>query len=60
MLPHVDVPQNPVQAYFTLSLKTLGYSTLRANMLSVTPAFLQIILMLGISYSSDYFNERSW
>ncbi|KAI5450560.1 hypothetical protein NCC49_003015 [Naganishia albida] len=54
------IPQNPVQAYLNLSLKRMGYTTFQSNMLGIPSAVLQIITMLLLSYSSDYFRERTW
>jgi hypothetical protein len=54
------IPANPVQAYLTLTLRRLGFSSFDSNMLTVPSAVLQIITMLALAYSSDYFNERSF
>ncbi|KAH8898923.1 major facilitator superfamily transporter [Thozetella sp. PMI_491] len=54
------IPASPVQAYLTLSLKRLGFSTFNSNMLTIPSAALQIITMLALAYSSDYFNERTF
>ena len=54
------IPQNPVQAYLSLTLKRIGFSTFDSNMLSIPSAVLQIILMLALSRSSEYFGERSF
>lgn len=53
------IPQNPIQGYLTLSLRRLGFSTFDSNMLSIPSAALQIVTMLGLSWSSSYFNERT-
>ncbi|KAF2640829.1 MFS general substrate transporter, partial [Massarina eburnea CBS 473.64] len=53
------IPASPVQGYLTLTLKRLGFSTFNSNMLTVPSAVLQIITMLALAYSSDYFNERT-
>lgn len=53
------IPATPVQAYLTLTLKRIGFTTFNSNMLTVPSAVLQIITMLAIAYSSDYFNERT-
>ncbi|KAF9883383.1 hypothetical protein FE257_003550 [Aspergillus nanangensis] len=53
------IPQNPVQAYLSLTLKRLGFSTFDSNMLSIPSAALQIVLMLGLAKSSEYFGERT-
>jgi hypothetical protein len=54
------IPQNPVQAYLSLTLKRIGYSTFDSNMLSIPSAALQIILMLALAKSSEYFGERTF
>lgn len=54
------IPATPVQAYLTLTIKRLGFTTLAANMLTAPSAVLQIITMLALSFSSDYFNERTF
>ncbi|CAJ2509734.1 Uu.00g056340.m01.CDS01 [Anthostomella pinea] len=54
------IPATPVQAYLSLTLKHFGFSTLASNMLTAPSAGLQIITMLALAYSSEYFNERAW
>jgi hypothetical protein len=54
------IPASPVQGYLTLTLKRLGFSTFNSNMLTIPSAALQIITMLALAYSSDYFNERTF
>ncbi|KAK6812497.1 hypothetical protein RU639_011745 [Aspergillus parasiticus] len=54
------IPQSPVQSYLSLTLKRIGFSTFDSNMLSIPSAVLQIILMLALSKSSEYFGERSF
>jgi hypothetical protein len=54
------IPASPVQGYLTLTLKRLGFKTFDSNMLTVPSAVLQIVTMLGLAYSSDYFNERAF
>ena len=54
------IPATPVQAYLSLTLKRLGFSTFDSNMLSIPSAVLQIILMLILARSSEYFGERTW
>lgn len=54
------IPATPVQSYLSLTLRRLGYSTFDSNMLSIPSAVLQIILMLLLAYSSEFFNERTW
>ncbi|KAK7424700.1 hypothetical protein QQX98_000277 [Neonectria punicea] len=55
------IPATPVTAYLTLTLKRVGnFSTLASNLLTAPSAALQIITMLALAYSSEYFNERSF
>ncbi|KAL4801195.1 major facilitator superfamily domain-containing protein [Aspergillus unguis] len=54
------IPQSPVQGYLSLTLKRLGFTTFESNMLSIPSAALQIILMLILSKSSEYFGERTF
>ena len=54
------IPATPVQAYLSLTLKRIGFSTFNANLLSIPSAVLQIILMLILAYSSEYFGERTF
>lgn len=54
------IPATPVQSYLSLTLRRIGYSTFDSNMLSIPSAVLQIILMLLLAYSSEFFNERTW
>ena len=54
------IPATPVQAYLSLTLKRLGFSTFDSNMLSIPSAVLQIILMLALAHSSEYWNERTF
>jgi ABC-type glycerol-3-phosphate transport system permease component len=54
------IPATPVQAYLSLTLKRIGFSTFNSNLLSIPSAVLQIILMLMLAYSSEYFGERTF
>ncbi|KAI9870921.1 MAG: hypothetical protein M1830_003631, partial [Pleopsidium flavum] len=54
------IPATPVQGYLSLTLKRIGFSTFDSNMLSIPSAVLQIILMLLLAKSSEYFGERVW
>lgn len=54
------IPATPVSGYLTLTLRRLGYSTFDSNMLTIPAAVLQIITMLTLCHSSDYFNERTF
>lgn len=54
------IPATPVQGYLSLTLRNLGFSTFDSNMLSIPSAVLQIILMLILAKSSEYFQERTF
>lgn len=53
------IPATPVQGYLSLTLRRLGFTVFEANMLSIPSAALQIVLMLALAKSSEYFNERA-
>ncbi|KEF56225.1 uncharacterized protein A1O9_07806 [Exophiala aquamarina CBS 119918] len=53
------IPATPVQGYLSLTLKRIGFSTFDSNMLSIPSAALQVILMLALAKSSEYFEERT-
>ncbi|CAD6441390.1 0507edf3-df38-4c38-8c09-2cc7e636c6ff [Sclerotinia trifoliorum] len=54
------IPATPVQSYITLTLRRLGYTTFDSNMLTIPSAALQVITMLVLAYSSDFFDERTF
>ena len=54
------IPATPVQSYLSLTLKKIGFSTFDSNVLSIPSAVLQIILMLLLARSSEFFGERTW
>lgn len=54
------IPQAPVQAYLSLTLKRIGFTTFEANMLLIPSAALGIVLMLALSKSSEHFGERTF
>lgn len=54
------IPATPVQAYLTLTLKRIGFTTFSANMLTAPSAGVQIVTMLALAYSSNHFNERAF
>ncbi|RSH92087.1 hypothetical protein EHS25_008499 [Saitozyma podzolica] len=47
-----------VQAYFTLSLKNLGYSTFQTNLLTIPSYVLFIIMNLSLAFTSKRVKER--
>lgn len=54
------IPATPVQGYLSLTLKRLGFSTFNSNLLTIPSAVIQIITMIALSYSSEFFNERTF
>lgn len=55
------IPATPVQAYLTLTLRRVGnFTTLQSNLLTAPSAALQIVTMLALAYSSEYFNEKAF
>lgn len=54
------IPASPVQGYLTLTLKRLGFTTFNSNMLTIPSAVIQIITMLLLAYSSEFFDERAF
>ncbi|KAI4594317.1 hypothetical protein KJ359_008340 [Pestalotiopsis sp. 9143b] len=54
------IPATPIQAYLTLTLKRIGFTTFASNMLTAPSAGLQIITMLALAWSSNHFNERAF
>ena len=54
------IPATPVQGYLSLTLRNLGFSTFDSNMLSIPSAALQVVLMLALAKSSEYFDERTF
>lgn len=53
------IPASPVQGYLTLTLNRLGFSRFESNMLTIPSAALQIVTMLALAFSSEFFNERT-
>ncbi|GAM84796.1 hypothetical protein ANO11243_027970 [Dothideomycetidae sp. 11243] len=49
-----------LKQYLTLTLRHLGFSTFESNMLAVPCAVLQMITVIGVAWSSQKFNERTW
>lgn len=55
------IPASPVQAYLSYNLKVVGgFTTFQSNMLTSVSAALQVITMLALAKSSQWFNERTW
>ncbi|WVQ67207.1 uncharacterized protein L199_005402 [Kwoniella botswanensis] len=50
----------PVQQYFQLSMKQLGFTTLQSNLLSIPNIVWSIINIVGITVISEVVNSRAW
>lgn len=53
------IPANPPQNYLALILRTMGFSTFNANLLTIPSQFVYGVQLLVITRASEYFNERS-
>jgi len=54
------IPIFPVKNYLHLTLRRLGFSTFKANMLAIPAGLLQIPTVLCLAWSSSHFDERTW
>ena len=52
------MPVGPPQAYLTLSLRNLGFTTTQTNLLSIPSSVLGIILLVGMAFISEVVNSR--
>ena len=52
------VPVSPPQAYLTLSLRNLGFTTTQTNLLSIPSSVLGIILLVFMAFISEVVNSR--
>ncbi|KAF2219799.1 major facilitator superfamily domain-containing protein [Elsinoe ampelina] len=50
----------PVRQYLGLTLRRLHFSVFNSNMLQVPPALIQMVTVLLLAWSSEYFKERTW
>lgn len=55
-----DIGTAPVNTYLTLTLRTLGFSTFKTNLLSIPYNILTIITMLIVTYFSEVVNHRAY
>ncbi|GMF55819.1 unnamed protein product [[Candida] boidinii] len=53
------IPTGVLTAYLTLVLKSMGFSTFNANLLTIPYNVIHIILLLCITKFSEIVNERS-
>jgi len=54
------VPLASVNNFLPQIVASLGYSTVRTNLLTVAPNIVGTIALLLLTFSSDYFRERSF
>ncbi|KAJ6600415.1 major facilitator superfamily domain-containing protein [Mycena vulgaris] len=47
-----------VKAYFTLTLKSLGFSTFDTNLLTIPPSFVSMFTLVGLAKLSEVARER--
>lgn len=53
------IPTSTPTAYLTLTLKQLGFSAFNVNLLTIPYNVIHIFLLLGITWLTEVFNERS-
>ncbi|CDK26502.1 unnamed protein product [Kuraishia capsulata CBS 1993] len=54
------IPTGTLTAYLTLCLKSLNFTTFQVNLLAIPYNVIHIVLLLGITWFSERFNERSF
>ncbi|KAL2264254.1 hypothetical protein VTK26DRAFT_9030 [Humicola hyalothermophila] len=53
------MPHGPVNAYLTLTLRSLGFSPFNTNLLTIPSTVVHIITLLLLARLSEYLNERT-
>ncbi|KAJ4317497.1 hypothetical protein N0V84_007325 [Fusarium piperis] len=53
------IPAGPPDAYLTLTLRNIGFSTFDSNLLTIPTQVLGAITMLTLTYLSEIWNERA-
>ncbi|BGP08289.1 hypothetical protein JCM10049v2_004136 [Rhodotorula toruloides] len=53
-----DIPGNPISYYFQISMKSLGFSTVMANVLAVPNTIISIVTLLLLAIASELTNNR--
>ncbi|EPX75382.1 pantothenate transporter liz1 [Schizosaccharomyces octosporus yFS286] len=53
------IPYTPPNAYLTLSLKDLGFSTIKTNLLVLPSIFLKMLNMLALTFFSEMVGEKT-
>jgi len=56
----LGVPLASVNNFLPQIVASLGYSTIRTNLLTVAPNIVGTVALLLLTFSSDYFRERSF
>ncbi|KAF5115047.1 hypothetical protein DV454_002587 [Geotrichum candidum] len=54
------IPTGTASAYLTLNLRALGFSPFNTNLLTIPYNVVHIILLLIITWMTEYFNERTF
>ncbi|GAA5850519.1 hypothetical protein JCM8547_001900 [Rhodosporidiobolus lusitaniae] len=55
-----NLPAVPLSNYFQLSMKRLGFSTVKANLLAVPSTVISILNLILISIFSEFVDSRTW
>lgn len=55
-----DINTSPVATYLTLTLKSLGFSTLKTNLLSIPYNFISIFTMVFTTWYAEIIQERAF
>ncbi|KAK4237929.1 major facilitator superfamily domain-containing protein [Achaetomium macrosporum] len=53
------IPQGPVNAYLTLTLRTLGFNPFTTNLLTIPNTIFHIIMLLLLTRVSEWLNQRA-
>ncbi|QEU59208.1 hypothetical protein KDRO_B04740 [Kluyveromyces lactis] len=54
------VPMNTVSTYLTLTLKSVGFSTLNVQLLSIPYQAIHITLLLGVTWYAERIDQRAY
>ncbi|KAH6636030.1 major facilitator superfamily domain-containing protein [Chaetomium tenue] len=54
------IPQGPVSAYLTLTLRSLGFDPFTTNLLTIPSTVLHIITLLILTRISEWLNQRAY
>ncbi|CAG8949379.1 hypothetical protein HYFRA_00005006 [Hymenoscyphus fraxineus] len=53
------IPQSPPATYITLTLRSLGFSTFDANLMTIPYSVAHIITLIGLTWLSERLNSRA-